>query len=279
MNLQKQSAYYLIEKAIEYFIENAQHPIHLDDVATKLDLSLAQFNELFESWANVSPIQFFENIQLKKAKVLQNKSQGTLFETNIHKLNTNSNSDVSIHIEEMEPENDKKATKLMLIEYNFYESPFGKLLLANTEKGICYASFIENESKSFSSLENFFPNASFKKQTSWIQQNALLIFEGDQDAIEPINLNVQGSNFQLAVWNALLTIPLGQHSTYGAIAQKIGRPKAARAVGTAIGQNPIAYLIPCHRVIQASGNIGGYMWGSTRKTALLGWEFAKRKII
>lgn len=111
-----------------------------------------------------------------------------------------------------------------------------------------------------------------------LQQNALFIFQNDWNKLPEIKLHLKGTYFQLKVWETLLKIPMGKLSTYGCIAEKIGNANASRAVGTAIGSNPVAFLIPCHRVIQASGNIGGYMWGNTRKTAIVGWESAKTEI-
>jgi AraC family transcriptional regulator of adaptative response/methylated-DNA-[protein]-cysteine methyltransferase len=127
-------------------------------------------------------------------------------------------------------------------------------------------------------LRRKFPNATIGRKVDLIQQHALSIFRNDCKLPE-IKLHLKGTQFQLKVWEALLTIPMGQLSTYRNIAEKIGNPAASRAVGTAIGGNPVAYLIPCHRVIQSSGDIGGYMWGSTRKAAIIGWEGAKSEIL
>ena len=135
--------------------------------------------------------------------------------------------------------------------------------------------FSEDEISGFSTLQSHFPNADFEQITDLIQQNALHVFQYDMDKIDRIKLHLKGTDFQLKVWETMLKIPKGQLSTYGNIAHKIEKPNASRAVGTAIGSNPVAFLIPCHRVIQASGNLGGYMWGNTRKTAIIGWEAAQ----
>jgi len=124
-------------------------------------------------------------------------------------------------------------------------------------------------------LQNYFPNADYKQLETAIQQTALHIFSNDWTKLNQIKLHLKGTDFQLKVWEALLKIPMGQLSTYGTIANKIENPQASRAVGTAIGSNPVAFLIPCHRVIQSTGTFGGYMWGSARKTAMIGWEAAK----
>ena len=135
--------------------------------------------------------------------------------------------------------------------------------------------FEENKENALRDLMIKFPNASFFEKTDEFQQNALSIFNKDWTKLNTIKLHLKGTDFQLKVWESLLKIPLGKLSTYGNLADKIGNPKASRAVGTAIGSNPVAFLIPCHRVIQSSGKIGGYMWGSDRKQLMIGWESSK----
>lgn len=135
--------------------------------------------------------------------------------------------------------------------------------------------FAEEETTGFNDLKNKFPNAAFIRKLDLSQQNALFIFQNDWSKLSEIKLHLKGTNFQLKVWETLLKIPMGQLSTYGSIARQIQKPNASRAVGTAIGSNPVAFLIPCHRVIQSTGIFGGYMWGNTRKTAIIGWEGAQ----
>lgn len=135
--------------------------------------------------------------------------------------------------------------------------------------------FEDHEEKALNDLKNKFPNAAFQRKLDLIQQNALFIFQTDWSRLPEIKLHLKGTDFQLKVWESLLRIPMGKLSTYRTIARQIGQPNASRAVGTAIGSNPVAFLIPCHRVIQSSGAFGGYMWGNTRKTAIIGWEGAK----
>ncbi len=135
--------------------------------------------------------------------------------------------------------------------------------------------FNEEEETALKDLKAKFPNASFSRKLDMLQQNALFIFQNDWSKLPDIKLHLKGTDFQLKVWETLLKIPMGQLASYGSIAQKIKKPTASRAVGTAIGTNPVAFLIPCHRVIQSTGVVGGYMWGNTRKTAIIGWEAAK----
>lgn len=135
--------------------------------------------------------------------------------------------------------------------------------------------FADEQSEAYTIMESNFPNARFQQMTDLIQKNALGIFTQDWHKLSQIKLHLKGTDFQLKVWETLLKIPMGQLTSYGNIAVKIKSPNASRAVGTAIGSNPVAFLIPCHRVIQATGNVGSYMWGNTRKSAIIGWEAAK----
>lgn len=183
--------------------------------------------------------------------------------------------DLFINIEGMTPAEYKNGGKNLAINYSFAESPFGNLLVASTGKGICQMAFYEDEPVAFSALQTHFPNAQFNQKLDLIQQNALFIFQNDWRKLHQIKLHLKGTDFQLKVWETLLKIPMGQVATYGVIAHTIAQPTASRAVGTAIGSNPVAFLIPCHRVIQSPGLFGGYRWGNTRKTAMIGWEGAR----
>ena len=136
--------------------------------------------------------------------------------------------------------------------------------------------FADNEEKALNELKAGFPNAAYKQVVDLIQQNALYIFTHDWTKLDQVKLHLKGTAFQLKVWETLLKIPVGRLSTYKSIAEKIENPKAVRAVGRAIGQNPVAFIIPCHRVIQSSGTFGNYHWGTSRKTAMIGWEAAKQ---
>ena len=183
--------------------------------------------------------------------------------------------DLFIKIEGMTPGEFKNGGVNLFINYSYAETPFGNILVASTPKGICYMAFADDEQQALIDLQHHFPKAHFKQMLDIIQQNALYIFTHDWSKLHQIKLHLRGTDFQLKVWETLLKIPLGQLSTYGTIAEKIKNPNASRAVGTAIGSNPVAFLIPCHRVIQATGIFGGYMWGPVRKTAIIGWEAAK----
>ena len=184
-----------------------------------------------------------------------------------------------INLEGMTPAEYKNGGAALHINYSFAESPFGNVVVASTTKGICYLAFADNMATAFDELQQQFPNASYLQVTDVHQQNALFIFRKDWSALSTIKLHLKGTSFQLKVWEALLKIPMGNLSTYSSIAQKIESPLASRAVGSAIGDNPVAFLIPCHRVIKSTGEFGQYHWGATRKSAMIGWEAAQMDIL
>lgn len=277
MNKDKSINYERIAKAINYIKLHFKEQPELDEVAEKVNLSPFHFQRLFKDWAGVSPKKFLQYISVEHAKQLLQDKQATLFDA-AYKTGLSGTGrlhDLFIKIEGMTPGEFKNGGENLSINYSYAESPFGNIVVASTPKGICYMAFTDNEQKALSDLQEYFPKANFKQMFDLIQQNALYIFKQDWNKIDEIKLHLKGTNFQLKVWETLLKIPMGRLSTYGSIAKKIKKPNASRAVGTAIGSNPVAFLIPCHRVIQASGLFGGYMWGTTRKIAMIGWEAAK----
>jgi len=277
MNEQEYINYHRIAEAINYIQTNFKDQPNLDEVAEKVHLSPFHFQRLFTEWAGTSPKKFLQYTSIEYAKRLLKDNQATLFET-AHETGLSGTSrlhDLFINIEGMTPAEYKNGGKNLSINYSFADSPFGNILVASTPKGICHIAFAEDEVQAFSILQDHFPNANFKQHLDFIQQNALFIFSHDWNKLHQIKLHLKGTDFQLKVWETLLKIPLGRLTTYGNIANQIENPKASRAVGTAIGDNPVAYLIPCHRVIQGTGKLGGYMWGTTRKTAMIGWEASK----
>lgn len=277
MKEQEYINYNRIAAAIDYIRHNFKSQPNLDKVAENIHLSPHHFQRLFTEWAGVSPKKFLQYISVEHAKKLLKNKEVTLFdaacETGLS--GTGRLHDLFIKIEGMTPGEFKNGGESLLINYSYAESPFGDMLVASTPKGICYMAFTDNEKEGLNDLQNHFPNASFKQKVDLMQQNALFIFSHDWRKLHQIKLHLKGTAFQLKVWETLLKIPLGKLSTYGCIAKKINNSNAARAVGTAIGSNPVAFLIPCHRVIQSTGNFGGYMWGATRKTAIIGWEAGK----
>lgn len=274
MSIQDEINYNRIAKAIDFIKDHFREQPDLDQIAAHVNLSSFHFQKIFSEWAGTTPKKFLQYISTEYAKRLLKENQLTLFDT-AHETGLSGTSrlhDLFVNIEGMTPAEYKNGGQSLLINYSFAESPFGNILIASTEKGICYMAFDDAEKKALDKLKTKFPNASFICKADPHQQNALYIFYHDWTNLSEIKLHLKATNFQLKVWNALLKIPMGDLTTYGAIAQNIYSPGASRAVGTAIGSNPIAFLIPCHRVIQSTGTVGGYMWGSTRKSAIIGWE-------
>lgn len=269
--------YNRIAKAIDYINHNFKSQPNLNEIADNVHISPAHFQRLFTEWAGTSPKKFLQFISVEHAKKMLKEQQATLFDTTFEMglSSTSRLHDLFINIEGMTPAEYKHGGKNLNINYSFAESPFGNLIVASTPKGICHMAFEEDEEKALQNLKDKFPNASFQRKLDLTQQNALFIFQNDWSNLGKIKLHLKGTHFQLKVWESLLKIPMGKLTSYGSLAEHIGKPNASRAIGTAIGNNPVAYLIPCHRVIQSTGNFGGYKWGNTRKTAIIGWEGVK----
>lgn len=268
--------YQRIAKAITYIKEHATDQPTLDEIANAIHLSPYHFHRLFKKWAGVTPKTFLQYISLNHAKQLLQENQ-TIEEASYH-MGLSSSSrlhDLFVNIEGMTPGEYKNGGQQLEISYHLSESPFGTMLITSTGKGICNLLFVEDREEGLQQLKRIWPNADIREGKDAPIQNIQKIFTGDWGNIDKIKLHIQGTDFQLKVWEALLKIPTGNLSTYSNVAARIGNPKASRAVGTALARNPVAYLIPCHRVIKKVGRIGEYRWGNTRKTAIIGWEAAQ----
>jgi len=274
---QDQANFNRIAEAIEYICSNYKSQPQLDEVASRIAVSPYHFQKMFTEWAGVSPKKFLQYITVSNARKMLKEEGLTLFDAAIETglSGTGRLHDLFINIEGMTPGEYKNGGEDLSIHYSFAESPFGQMLVASTSKGMCHIAFADDEKKAFNELVEKFPNANYRQVVDMMQQNAMFIFRSDWSKLHQIKLHLKGTPFQLKVWETLLKIPMGKLTTYGAIAKHINLPKASRAVGTAIGENPVAYLIPCHRIIQSTGAFGGYHWGSIRKTAMIGWEAAK----
>lgn len=277
METQAHINYYRIAEAIDYIKRNFKSQPRIDEVAEQVHLSPSHFKKLFTEWAGTSPKKFLQYISVEHAKSILKAEQATLFDT-AFEMGLSSTSrlhDLFVTIEGMTPAEYKNGGRNLHINYSFAQSPFGTLIAASTLKGVCHMAFADDEGTAFRDLKAKFPQALFQRRLDLLQQNALSIFNNDWTKLDEIKLHLKGTGFQLKVWASLLKIPMGRLSTYGNIAGQIGNPKASRAIGAAIGSNPVAFLIPCHRVIQSTGSLGGYLWGTTRKAAIIGWEGAK----
>jgi len=266
-----------IENAIGYIRDNFKEQPNLDVVAEYVNLSPYHFQRMFKEWAGVSPKKFLQYTTTAYAKNLLTNEKLSLSEAS-YQTGLSSSSrlhDLFIKIEGMTPAEYKHGGKNLSINYSFADSPFGEIIVASTRKGICHLAFSQNKNLSLAELKDQFPNAKFNQYLDMIQQNALFIFSHNWKRLNEIKLHLRGTDFQLKVWETLIKIPQGKLSNYGQIANQINKPKASRAVGSAVGDNPVAYLIPCHRVIRSNGQIGEYHWGSDRKIAMIGWEVAQ----
>lgn len=275
MKAQHQADFSRIEEAIDYIRANFKDQPDLDEIAGNSHLSPYHFQRLFTAWAGVSPKKFLQYISIDHAKKMlaaQASLADAAYETGLS--GTGRLHDLFISIEGMTPGEYKNGGEGLVISYSYADTVFGMVLVAATSKGVCHLAFCEDEQDGFLRLKQRFPRATYRHTNDDHQARALQIFSRDWSNIEAIKLHVKGTGFQLKVWESLLKIPAGQLTSYGQLAGKLNQPNAARAVGSAVGDNPVAFLIPCHRVIQAGGAFGQYHWGSKRKTAMIGWEAA-----
>jgi AraC family transcriptional regulator of adaptative response/methylated-DNA-[protein]-cysteine methyltransferase len=277
MSTQEIINYERVAEAINYIQLNFKNQPNLDEVAEKVNLSPFHFQRLFTDWAGISPKKFLQYLSLDYAKGILKEKRSTLFDTAFETglSGTGRLHDLFINIEGMTPAEYKNGGKALEINYSFAESPFGNIIVASTAKGICHLAFADKREDAFDELLLQFPNATYRQMVDMAQQNALFVFKKDWSQLDGIKLHLKGTGFQLKVWEALLKIPMGGLNTYSDISQTIQMPTASRAVGSAIGANPVAFLIPCHRVIKSTGEFGQYHWGPTRKTAMIGWEAAQ----
>lgn len=277
MESQASINYKRIEQAINYINANFKQQPDLDKVAEKVNLSPYHFQRLFTDWAGISPKKFLQYLSLEYAKGILKGQQATLFDAAFQTglSGTGRLHDLFVNIEGMTPAEYKNGGRELCINYGFELTPFGEIIIASTPKGICYMAFASDHEAAFAELQAQFPNADINLATDGIQQNALKIFGEDWSRLDKIKLHLKGTPFQLKVWETLLKIPTGGLSTYGSLAAGLQQPNASRAVGSALGANPVAFLIPCHRVIRSTGEFGEYHWGPARKTAMIGWEAAR----
>lgn len=279
MKAQEEINYNRIADAISYIRANYKKQPGLEEIAETVNLSPFHFQRLFSDWAGTTPKRFLQYISIGHAKEMLKDNQSlfnTALETGLS--GTSRLHDLFVNIEGMTPGEYKNGGENLQINYSFAESPFGNIIVAATPKGICHMAFYEDQPAALANLQAKFPAARYQQMLDMQQQNALYIFSHDWSKLSQVKLHLKGTEFQLKVWEALLKIPMGKLATYGNLAKQLQNPNASRAVGTAIGDNPVAFLIPCHRVIQSSGALGGYHWGLDRKTAMIGWEAAKMDI-
>lgn len=265
--------YERMAKAIAFIRHHHRSQPSLATIAQHVNLSEYHFQRLFTQWAGTSPKRFsqFLTLEYAKSKIAETKS---LFDLTLESGLSSPGRlhDLFVTLEAMSPGEYKAAGAGLTIRYGLHETLFGTCLIALTERGICNLHFLggPNESLAKQYLTIEWPNADIVYEPAATEESYRRIFQPSAQA--PLTLHLKGTNFQIQVWRALLKIPFGGLTTYQGLAADLGRPTAARAIGNAVGRNPVGYLIPCHRVIRGSGKLGGYRWGLDRKTVILGWE-------
>lgn len=274
----EQASYQKIAGAIEFIKANFKQQPSLDEIAASVHLSPFHFQRMFTQWAGVSPKKFMQFLSLEYAKERLQEHRESILEVALQTGLSGSSRlhDLFINIEGMTPGEYKNGGAQLAIEYHWQATLFGPVFIASTPKGVCHVEFIESLELGIDALRERFPNALFSAVLSVYSQQVLDFLSQTtvQAADTKISLHIQGSAFQLKVWQALLQVPQGGLASYSDIAQAIDSPNASRAVASAIASNNVAFLIPCHRVIRANGHSGGYRWGETRKSAIIAWEGA-----
>jgi len=271
--------YERVAQAIDFLGKNFRQQPDLAEVARQVHLSPEHFQRIFTEWAGVSPKKFMQFLTLdflrEKIYELPNlqaaaDEAGLSAQSRVY--------DLFVNIEGVTPGAFREGGLGLQIHYGYHNTPFGLCFIAIADRGVCSLSFVD-ENRKRTEFEVFRQKWHFaelhhapEKTQPMVQQ----IFSPDKTQLQRLTVLAQGTNFQLKVWEALLRIPPGAVTTYSQIARSIGNPAAVRAVGSAVGSNPVGFLIPCHRVIQSTGKLGGYHWGEMRKSAIVGWEMARR---
>lgn len=287
--------YRRVARAIRFLEEHARAQPTLREVADHLGLSEFHTQRLFTRWAGVSPKRFLQFLTLDRAKELLRSSESVLAASHRSGLSGSGRlHDLFVTLEGVTPGEFKAGGDGVRIRWGVHETPFGEAVMAATDRGLCALRFLAGEggeggdaAEVLETLRGEWPEAHLEEAPSTLAPAARLLFgDGpddpggfllDDDGSGPsrLRLHVRGTNFQIRVWEALLRIPPGAAVTYGDLARTVGKPEAARAVGAAVGRNPVAFLIPCHRVLRSTGRFGGYRWGAVRKKAILAWEMGE----
>ena len=269
--------YQLMRRAIDLIDAEGGREASLEDLAREMRMSPAHFQRIFSRWAGVSPKRFQQWLTLDHAKSLLAERHTTLETADAVGLSGSGRlHDLFVRWEAMSPGDYAKGGQGLTILWGWFDSPFGPALIMGTEKGICGIGFSSEfgPEVALADLKGRWPNATFVEDPTALRPMADAAFPTEAGS-DPAPLYLIGAPFQIKVWEALLSIPTGHVTTYSDIARHIGHPKAVRAVGTAVGRNPISWLIPCHRALRKSGGLGGYHWGLPVKRAMLAWETAE----
>jgi len=272
--------YATVRRVIELITEDYRDQPGLDDIAGRLDQSPTQLQKTFTRWAGLSPKAFLQAVTLDHAKRLLRQEELPLLETSfeVGLSGPSRLHDLFVTHEAMSPGEWKARGAGLTIRYGLHPSPFGGALVMITDRGLAGLAFTDEADgmDAFEDMSSRWPNAHYVEDREATAPYASRIFDPKRwDPKEPLRIVLIGSDFQVRVWEALLRIPMGCAVTYSSIAEKLGQPTASRAVGAAVGRNPISFVVPCHRALGKSGALTGYHWGLTRKRAMLGWESGK----
>ena len=276
MNL-SHNDYRRIADAIEYLRVHAAAQPDLAAIASHAGLSGPHFQRLFTRWAGVRPKRFLQLLTVEDAKRRLAETRNALdLSADIGLSGSGRLHDLFITLKALTPGEARAGGAGLVIRWGVHDTPFGRAAIGITDRGVCALHFVDDKNQAADLLHQAWPHATLRHEPAATAKTAGRIFTPiTQRPHEPLAVLVKGSNFQVQVWRALLTLPAGAVTTYSDVAAALDRPDAARAVGSAVGANSIAWLIPCHRVIRASGVLTGYRWGSARKAAMLGWEAAR----
>lgn len=272
------SDYHRIADAISFIANRVSCQPTLQEVADHLHLSPFHFQRLFSRWVGVTPKRFLQVLTVERAKQLLSESKPLLEISDTLGLSSGSRLyDHFVHLEAVTPGEYRGGGAGLTIQYGVHDTPFGEAFVATTPRGICALSFLMSAGidEPLADLYKKWPQATLHKNHQQTDTVINALFGEEKGLNSPLSLHVSGTNFQVSVWRALLQIPPAAVVSYTQVAAAIGHPRAARAVGSAVGANPVAFLIPCHRVIQQSGKLGGYHWGESRKQAIHAWESAR----
>jgi AraC family transcriptional regulator, regulatory protein of adaptative response / methylated-DNA-[protein]-cysteine methyltransferase len=273
------SDYEIVKRAIAYTTENYRAQPEVDAIAHAAGTDPRRLNELFRRWCGLSPNVFLQSVTLDNARKILRDSPNILDAS--YELGLSGPGrlhDLFVTHESMSPGEWKTGGSGLTVYYGFHPSPFGSALIMATERGLCGLAFADSggERAALDDMRGRWPNARYAEDSARTVGYAQRIFDSEQWKPDtPLRVVLIGTDFEVRVWETLLRIPLGRATTYSDIARKIERPKASRAVGAAVGKNPISFVVPCHRVVGKSGAFTGYHWGLTRKRAMLGWEAAR----
>lgn len=268
-----------IRRAIAFLTEHAEAQPSLERLADHLGLSVAHTQKLFKHWCGLSPKEFVQAITIDRARELL-AGAGSVLDA-AHEVGLSGAGrlhDLFVAHEAMTPGDYKRRGAGIEVAFGFHPSPFGEALLLATPRGLAGLAFVDEDkgqsrAEALADMTRRWPMATFTEKPAETAAIAHRVFEpAAWTEMQPVRLVLIGTDFEVRVWESLLRIPMGRAVTYGDIARHLGQPTASRAVGTAVGRNPISFVVPCHRVLRSDGNLGGYHWGLTRKRALIGWE-------